>query len=181
MQGFFVVLSFLIWGGIWFWFVKKRVGRKPFLSNLLGALFGFIAATVLLGVVTPKPTEAERVVQETARRDKAAAQAKADAEDAAKKLEAEKNKDRSIMAAIICSNLVEKSLKSPKSADFPFGKAEGGTQRFADQRYKIRSYVDAQNSFGAEIRTWYLCDIKYLAGTDADMRNWSVKQLTFEK
>ncbi|WP_443700640.1 hypothetical protein [Pseudomonas sp.] len=181
MQGFFVVLSFLVWAGIWFWFVKKRVGRGLFLSNVLGLIVGFVAATIILGVAAPKPTEAELVARETARRDKAAAEAKADAEAVAKKLEAEKNQDRSTMAAIICSNYVEQSLKSPKSADFPFGRAEGGMQRFADQRYKVRSYVDAKNAFGAEIRTWYLCDIQYQSGTDADMRSWSVKQLTFEK
>lgn len=185
MQGFFVVLSFLIWGGIWFWFVKKRIGRGLFLSNVLGAIVGLVAATMLLGATTPAPTEEEKVAQETARRDKDAARAKAqaiaDAESAAKKAEEEKLKDRSTMAAIICTNYVERALKSPKSADFPFGNAEGGTQRFPDQRYKIRSYVDAKNAFGAEIRTWYVCDIQYKSGEDFDMRSWSVKQLKFEQ
>lgn len=181
MQGFFVVLSFLIWAGIWYWFVRKRVGRGLFLSNVLGAIVGFVVATLIVAAVAPKPTEAERAASEAVRRDKAAAQVAADAEAAKKKLEQEKNMDRSTMAAIICSNYVEQSLKSPKSADFPFGRAEGGMQRFADQRYKVRSYVDAKNAFGAEIRTWYLCDIQYQSGTDADMRSWIVKQLKFEK
>ncbi|MBL4981707.1 hypothetical protein [Pseudomonas fluorescens] len=181
MHGFFVVVGMLAWPAIWFWFVKKRVGRGLFMSNVLGAIVGFVVATIILGIAAPKPTEEERVAQETARRDKAAAAAKEEAIAAQKKLEEEKNRDRSTMAAIICTNYVEQSLKSPKSADFPFGQAEGGIQRMGDQRYKIRSYVDAKNAFGAEIRTWYLCDIQYRSGEDAEMRNWTIKQLKFEE
>ena len=181
MQDFYVVLSFLIWGGIWYWFIKTRGKRGLFMSNILGGVLGFIAATIVLGVVTPAPTAEEKIAQETLKRDQATAKAIEDAEAASKKLEQEKNLDRSTMAAIICSNYVEQSLKAPKSADFPFSRSEGGIKRFADQRYKIRSYVDAQNAFGAQLRNWYICDIQYLSGNDGDMRNWTVHQLTFEK
>ncbi len=181
MHGFFVVVGMLAWPAIWFWFVKKRVGRGLFMSNVLGAIVGFVVATIILGIATPKPTEEERVAQETARRDKAAVAAKEEAIAAQRKLEEEKNKDRSTIAAIICTNYVELALKSPKSADFPFGQAEGGIQRLGEQRYKVRSYVDAKNAFGAEIRTWYLCDIQYQSGEEFEMRSWTIKQLKFEE
>ena len=65
------------------------------------------------------------------------------------------------MAAIICAIFVEVSLKSPKSADFPWDKAAGGKWALRDQMYEVRSYVEAQNSFGAELRNLYKCKIQY--------------------
>lgn len=47
---------------------------------------------------------------------------------------------------------VEKRLKSPKSADFPFGGSRHVTN-LGGGRYKVVSYVDAQNAYGADIRT----------------------------
>lgn len=47
--------------------------------------------------------------------------------------------------------LVKKRLKSPSSASFPFGGAQGVTP-LGSGRYRVSSYVDAQNSFGATLR-----------------------------
>lgn len=49
---------------------------------------------------------------------------------------------------------VEERLKSPKTADFPFGGAEHVTD-LGGGRYKVVSYVDSQNSFGAATRTHF--------------------------
>ena len=59
-------------------------------------------------------------------------------------------------------NLVKKQLKSPKSADFPwysdsFIKDKGDT-------IIVSAYVDADNSFGANIRTNYVATIKVKNG-----------------
>lgn len=68
---------------------------------------------------------------------------------------------------------VKKDLKSPKSADFPFG----GYRHVAylgNKRYKVVSYVDSQNSFGAMIRTNF-------KGIITRINNgWKLEYLDFE-
>lgn len=59
-------------------------------------------------------------------------------------------------------DLVKKKLKSPKSADFPwysdnFIKEKGDT-------ITVTAYVDADNSFGASVRTNYIATIKVKNG-----------------
>lgn len=59
-------------------------------------------------------------------------------------------------------DLVKKKLKSPKSADFPwysdsFIKEKGDT-------ITVTAYVDADNSFGANIRVNYIAKIKVKNG-----------------
>ena len=59
---------------------------------------------------------------------------------------------------------VKKQLKSPKSADFPWGFNEynityQGESDDGLYMYSVESYVDAENSFGAEIRSEYMCMI----------------------
>ena len=79
----------------------------------------------------------------------------------------------------MCSNYVEVSLKSPKSADFPWDKAAGGSKSLGNQTYAIRSYVDAQNSYGAQLRNWYNCKIQYKSGDDANPASWKLLDLSF--
>ena len=50
---------------------------------------------------------------------------------------------------------VEQRLKSPKSADFPFGGGTYHTKDLGGGRYEVNSYVDAKNAFGANIRTHF--------------------------
>ena len=59
---------------------------------------------------------------------------------------------------------VKKQLKSPKSADFPWGFDEynityQGESDDGLYMYSVESYVDAENAFGAEIRSEYMCMI----------------------
>ena len=59
---------------------------------------------------------------------------------------------------------VKKQLKSPKSADFPWGFDEynityQGESNDGLYMYSVESYVDAENAFGAEIRSEYMCMI----------------------
>ena len=64
---------------------------------------------------------------------------------------------------------VKKQLKSPKSADFPWGFDEynityQGESEDGLYMYSVESYVDAENSFGAEIRSEYMCMIHVTKG-----------------
>ena len=67
---------------------------------------------------------------------------------------------------------VEKKLKSPSSADFPFGGHRHVTP-LGDGRYKVDSYVDAQNSFGAQHRTHFEGVIKRVPS------GWELESLSF--
>lgn len=73
-----------------------------------------------------------------------------------------KKEDVQDMTAAIITNTqaeVNKKLKSPKSASYPWGydqydiKEESGATHEGYKRYTVKSYVDADNSFGASIRT----------------------------
>lgn len=61
--------------------------------------------------------------------------------------------------AVVESHLVvQKLLKSPGSADFPFQPDETIDQ-LNDSTFIVLSYVDSQNSFGALLRSHYKCKI----------------------
>ncbi|MCY1513860.1 hypothetical protein D9M68_483810 [compost metagenome] len=66
-----------------------------------------------------------------------------------------KAKDNPTMAYIMMEDFVKARLKAPATAKFP-GILDGRDKHvkaLGEQRYFIFSYVDAQNSFGASIRT----------------------------
>ncbi len=78
---------------------------------------------------------------------------------------------------VTARNYVENVLKSPSTADFPLL-----DYRFFDlgnQKYKIVSYVDAQNSFGAQVRTNYSVTLSHNGGDWADINNWTLHELVF--
>lgn len=67
-----------------------------------------------------------------------------------------------IDVAVLCERAVRQQLRSPRSARFPSGAhrsvhVEGTTA-------ELTSYLDAQNAFGAEIRTTYVCTAAKSAG-----------------
>jgi len=47
-------------------------------------------------------------------------------------------------------------LKSPSSAKFPWGLK---SSLISGDKYRVANYVDSQNSFGAMIRTNYVCEV----------------------
>lgn len=77
-------------------------------------------------------------------------------------------KDNSLLAYSVIEEYVEGRLKSPATANFPgvFDGKAGHITRLAENSYKIISYVDAQNSFGATIRTNFSGKIKQIGEHD---------------
>lgn len=58
-----------------------------------------------------------------------------------------------------CSQVrVESMLKAPKTADFP-ATSHWTIVPLGDEKYRTSSYVDAENSFGAQIRTNFMCEV----------------------
>ena len=63
---------------------------------------------------------------------------------------------------------MEQRLRAPGTADFPFGHLAEHT---GANRFRLRSYVDAENAFGGEVRTGFLCLVE---GTGEDSGSYSV-------
>lgn len=77
-----------------------------------------------------------------------------------------------------CSRAVKKSLRAPASAEFPSwiaGGASESTYHLGGGTYRVSSYVDAQNAFGAKVRTAFNCTVEYRDG------DWSLVDLALEE
>lgn len=59
-------------------------------------------------------------------------------------------------ARLVCEDWVRDQLKAPATADFTDGAESGGPSS-----YTISGEVDAENSFGATLRTSWTCSIEY--------------------
>ena len=78
-------------------------------------------------------------------------------------------------AFIISQSYVKSVLKSPASADFPA--LDYTATNLGNDKWKVVSYVDSQNSFGASIRTNWTVILTYFDGDWADSNSWHLKEL----
>jgi len=69
---------------------------------------------------------------------------------------------------------VEEKLKSPTSAEFPTAGYRHVTE-LGDNRFKVESYVDSENSFGATVRTNFGGVIKRVD------EGWELESLTINE
>lgn len=76
-------------------------------------------------------------------------------------------------AIAYCHQFVEDRLKSPDSADFPSFPDHDVTET-GTMQWRVSSYVDAENSFGASLRTDWTCEISYDEAEGA----WTLESLT---
>ncbi len=69
-------------------------------------------------------------------------------------------------AIVACRNAVRESLKAPRSAEFKgmFDSPQSDVQDLGRGRFRVASWVDAQNSFGAMIRQRFECVVDMKAG-----------------
>ena len=73
-------------------------------------------------------------------------------------------------------------LKAPASAEFPPIKTEGlfvYTIDMDDGTHSASGYVDAQNSYGALIRSEYSIDMQFYGGEFTDPKNWEYLSFYF--
>ncbi len=61
-------------------------------------------------------------------------------------------------ASLIMQKFVKDRLKSPSTAEFPgmFSGIRDTVTTLPDHKYRVRSWVDSQNIFGAQIRMQYV-------------------------
>ena len=74
----------------------------------------------------------------------------------------------------ICRQFVERRLKAPASAKFPDA-SDATTTDLGDGKFRVLTYVDSQNGFGALIRNTVDCTVHWTDGT-----NWSLDDLTLK-
>lgn len=84
-------------------------------------------------------------------------------------------KDKTIEACGVSHQFVEERLKAPSTADFQNCYQAAVAYR-SDSMFTVQSYVDAQNAFGAPLRTKYTCIMKYKGGND-----WQLLNLTLHE
>jgi hypothetical protein len=72
-----------------------------------------------------------------------------------------KAEDDRIMALTMAQGFVKDSLKSPSSASFPWDVNEYRVSSSDGIEWTVSGYVDAQNSFGAQIRNKWTVDMKH--------------------
>ena len=84
------------------------------------------------------------------------------------------SKDNSIEAFINSQQYVEKQLRAPATAEFPT--LDFSVRDLGDCKYRVIAYVDAQNGFGALIRTNYSAIMVLQPETDS----WTLEELLIE-
>lgn len=76
-------------------------------------------------------------------------------------------------ALVMAQGFVKDNLKSPSSAEFGWP-SEYSIIQLEENRFSVSGWVDSQNSFGAMLRTNFVCDVEY-AGND----EWRLRNLNF--
>jgi hypothetical protein len=70
------------------------------------------------------------------------------------------------MAFVMSQEFVKRSLKAPSTAEFPWiTDDQVAVSPKPDCGFHVVAWVDAQNGFGAQIRSRYVVDLKYLDGS----------------
>jgi hypothetical protein len=76
-----------------------------------------------------------------------------------------------IGAFVMSQGFTEKHLKAPSTADF-CSYSDATVTDLGGGRFRVSAYVDAENSFGAKIRTIYTCVLK-----STDGKTWTLESL----
>jgi hypothetical protein len=73
--------------------------------------------------------------------------------------------DLSTDAKIACQSFVQQRLGAPATASFAPYPSQTAVRQ-SDGSFSVRGYVDAQNTFGANIRTTYECSVRQSTSGD---------------
>lgn len=98
---------------------------------------------------------------------------------------AEKNaelaKNIRISGTVHCQSLVRKMLKSPYSAEFPWGMSKLAVVHNTQKTISLNGYVDSQNYYGAMIRSHFNCSLKYNGNDIDNIQNWTIQNIKIEE
>lgn len=164
---------------------RRGKGKGKWKATVIALLAFFFSIGILLETIQP----ASYLKSQADTAAKAKAKAEADAVEAAKTIEmraAEKvavaaaefeQTDRKETARSMCIRYVRAGLKAPSTATFPMN--DLGMLKHPRQIYIIQSSVDAQNEFGAMLRSHWRCEVRYKGGDESDSDNWTLLNLHF--
>lgn len=71
--------------------------------------------------------------------------------------------DEKAFAWVAAKKAVKDVLKAPSTAKFPFSYGQEYIMKSRDNEFKIKSYVEAQNSFGAMVKTNFIVEIQKIS------------------
>lgn len=81
--------------------------------------------------------------------------------------------DASPQAAVMMEDFVRERLKAPANADFKPGYRDS-VMKLDGQRYRVTSWVDAQNSFGSKLRNHFVGEVEQV-----EKDRWNLVSLEF--
>lgn len=82
-----------------------------------------------------------------------------------------------VAAYVMTQSPVRAAMKSPDSTSFPSATAPGVSINRSDEcAFDVVAYVDAQNGFGATVRTRYYAEISH----NPDTGTWRMESLVIE-
>lgn len=152
---------------------KARARAVAVSTFLLVLLAGSLEDNHLKTLARTDPEAYQREMAERAEREatrsREAAEARAErahvrAEAEAKQAERERCRDE-IEALTYAQLAVQQKLIAPTSADFPW--ADHRTYQIACGRWRVASYVDSQNAFGAMIRRHWAAEVRWVPESGA--------------
>jgi hypothetical protein len=177
--------------------------RKPAgcLLKVAMVAVAIFAAIIALGIIasvlsgkkqpTAKTPQDQREMEErrktiadakaiSAAKVKAEAQGRAEAQAAKDKVEAAKQEEDVLVMQLLdwSQDAVKKRLKSPSTAKFPgtiLERSEYNVYQMPDGSYRVFSWVDSQNSFGAMLRSKWVVEFKKEKG-----EQWKIQNVTIE-
>lgn len=89
---------------------------------------------------------------------------------------AQKSKQHTKTEAFVeAISTVRKQLKAPSTADFGYD-SENGCKQMNDSSFVVKNYVDSENSFGAKLRSEFLCLVYYTSDNKAHVEILEFKQ-----
>ncbi len=126
---------------------KQRIDREKQKKGCLGCLSVFLVLVIIVSVITAVGGSSS-------------------------------NSPDKVEAWVMAQNFVEKQLKSPGTADYggvwdgDYQSSDDVVTELGDDKFRVSAWVDAENSFGAKIRTYFVCELEYV-GDD----NWRCTKL----
>ncbi len=170
---------------------QENQKMKPEDVSTAGMIFGFVILVVLFfivvkvlfflwgaisGAVSSEPTNESITITESLENDSSAedfvTEHQNDTSPINNKAELEDT------AYIVSKRYIESILKSPTTADFPF--LDFKSTHFGDGRYRVTSYVDSQNSYGAMIRSDWSILMTYKGGEEFSPNSWELEEVIFD-
>lgn len=159
--------------------------RPKSMLNTPGFKAAVIVAVVVLGGVYlvgggvesssegKRLTSAERAEAQK-ERERLAYVAKLEKQEQRERERREKDCRNTISAFIMSQSFVKQALRSPSTAKFPHFAEQGvSSVAIGDCKFRVTAHVDAQNGFGAMIRSKYTVDLEYLP----DSQRWLASNL----